>query len=127
MEALIDNLALKDKVSLPGFDENIPQRMARCDAFIMSSFSEGCSVALLEAMHYAPLVLSTPVGLAPELFPDWLQWDHDDPQTLSPLFDSYDALSERYADWASDVLPRFHMDACVQRHIDLYPRLASSV
>jgi len=120
LEALVDELGLQDRVSLPGFDEEIPQRMAQCDAFIMSSFSEGCSVALLEAMHYAPLVLSTPVGLAPELFPDWLLWDHDDPATLSPLFDTYDALRERYAEWASDVLPRFHMDRCVDQHAVLY-------
>lgn len=122
LEALVQQLGLQDKVKLPGFDEHIPQRMAACDAFIMSSFSEGCSVALLEAMHYAPLVLSTPVGLAPELFPDWLQWDHDDPATLAALFEDVDALKQRYANWSGDILPKFHMDACVDQHIGLYKR-----
>lgn len=127
LEAVVQQLGLADKVTLPGFDEHIPQRMALCDAFIMSSFSEGCSVALLEAMHYAPLVLSTPVGLAPELFPDYLMWDHDDPATLAPIFNDYDALRQRYADWSADVLPRFHMDACVRQHTELYQTLVGNV
>ncbi len=123
LEALVETLGLQDKVKLPGFADNIPQRMAGCDVFVMSSFSEGCSVALLEAMHYAPLVLSTPVGLAPELFPGWLLWDHDDPSTLAPVFNDYDTLRGRYADWARGVLPGFHMDACVRKHVDLYQQL----
>jgi glycosyltransferase involved in cell wall biosynthesis len=125
LEAVVQQLGLQDKVTLPGFDNNIPARMAACDAFLMSSFSEGCSVALLEAMHYAPLVLSTPVGLAPELFPDWLLWDHDKPTSLAPLFDEYDALRQRYAEWSADILPRFHMDACVAKHVELYQRLTT--
>ncbi|MBX2850573.1 MAG: glycosyltransferase [Phycisphaeraceae bacterium] len=123
LEAVVQQLGLQDKVTLPGFDDNIPARMAACDAFLMSSFSEGCSVALLEAMHYAPLVLSTPVGLAPELFPDWLLWDHDKPASLAPLFNAYDALRQRYADWSAGILPQFHMDACVEKHVDLYQDL----
>ena len=126
LEALAKKLNLQDKVMLPGFDNDIPKRMAACDVFIMSSFSEGCSVALLEAMHYAPLVLSTPVGLAPELFPDWLLWDHDDPNSLTPLFSGYDALRQRYADWSADILSRFHMDACVEKHVALYQQLKRS-
>lgn len=123
IEAVVNRLQLQHKVTLPGFDNNIPARMAACDAFIMSSFSEGCSVALLEAMHYAPLVLSTPVGLAPELFPDWLLWDHDEPKSLAPLFNDYDALRVRYADWSANILPQFHMDMCVAKHTDLYQSL----
>ena len=123
LEAVVQQLGLQDKVTLPGFDDNIPARMAACDAFIMSSFSEGCSVALLEAMHYAPLVLSTPVGLAPELFPDWLLWDHDRPASLAPLFSDYEALRDRYAEWSADILPNFHMDACVVKHFELYQSL----
>lgn len=126
LETLVQQLGLQNKIALPGFDEHIPQRMAACDAFIMSSFSEGCSVALLEAMHYAPLVLSTPVGLAPELFPDWLTWDHDEPTTLAPLFENYDTLKQRYTDWSTDILPKFHMDACVDEHIHMYQTLLGS-
>jgi len=123
LQAVVAELGLQDRVSLPGFASDIPARMANCDAFIMSSFSEGCSVALLEAMYYAPLVLSTPVGLAPELFPDWLLWDHDDPATLAGLFTDYDKLREQYAQWAQGVLPSFHMDACVRGHVELYNKL----
>ncbi|MEO0475475.1 MAG: glycosyltransferase [Planctomycetota bacterium] len=120
LEALIHELKLEDKVTLPGFDPDIPKRMSACDAFIMSSYSEGCSVALLEAMHYAPLVLSTSVGLAPELFPDWLLWDHDQPASLAKLFDGYETLREQYAEWSAGVLPPFHLDTCVQAHASLY-------
>lgn len=123
LEALILQLGLQDKVKLPGFADDIPERMARCDAFLMSSYSEGCSVALLEAMHYAPLVMSTPVGLAPELFPDWLIWDHNDPATLGRLFNDYDEMQQQSAGWSNGILPGFHMEACVNKHVDLYNKL----
>lgn len=123
LETLIAKLGLRDKVKLPGFSDQAPQLMAGCDVFILSSHSEGCSVALLEAMHYAPLVLSTPVGLAPELFPGWLMWDADDPATLGPVFDDYRSLVEQYAGWSAGTLRRFHLDETVHKHVAYYQRV----
>ncbi len=127
LESLIAKLGVQDKVRLPGFSDQAPALMAACDVFVMSSHSEGCSVALLEAMHYAPLVLSTPVGLAPELFPDWLMWNADDPETLRPVFHNYNDLAERYARWSADTLANFHLDQTVTKTLACYRRVLAGV
>ena len=126
LEAIVQALGVTDRVFLPGFSNNVPEAMAGCDAFIISSHSEGCSVALLEAMAYAPLAISTPVGLAPELFPDWLVWDAGDAATLKPVFDDYDALAERYATWIEQTLPRFYLSETTRQHVVYYRQLLQS-
>lgn len=123
LETLVQELGVTDRVFMPGFSNRVPEAMSACDAFIISSHSEGCSVALLEAMAYAPLAISTPVGLAPELFPDWLVWDAEDASTLNPLFEDYEALIERYAQWIAQALPRFYLSETTRQHVAYYRKL----
>jgi len=123
LEALAQSLGVADRVAMPGFSNSVPEAMSACDVFVISSYSEGCSVALLEAMAYAPLAVSTPVGLAPELFPDWLVWDAKDASTLDPLFEDYDTLAERYAAWIEQTLPRFYLSETTRQHVAYYRRM----
>ncbi|MFN3165691.1 MAG: glycosyltransferase [Phycisphaeraceae bacterium] len=120
LEALAQSLGVADRVAMPGFSNRVPEAMAGCDVFVISSHSEGCSVALLEAMAYAPLAISTPVGLAPELFPSWLVWDAQDPSTLDPFFGDYDALAQRYTAWIDQTLPRFYLSETTRQHVAYY-------
>lgn len=126
LEALSQSLGISDRVHLPGYCEDISEYMAACDAYIVSSHSEGCSVALLEAMHYAPLALSTNVGLAEELFPDWLTWDLYAPETLSKALEDYPALIKKYRNWVEPELPKFHMNNAVAQHIELYKSIIAA-
>ena len=50
IEKLIDDLQLRDKVLLPGFQENPFRYIARADVFVLSSFYEGFPNTLVEAM-----------------------------------------------------------------------------
>ncbi len=126
LESLIASLRLSDRVNLPGFHTDMPQAMAQCDAFVMSSHSEGCSVALLEAMHYAPLVISTPVGLAKELFPDWLLWNLNDSASLGAILGEYGERTRQFNAWVEPRLIDFHLDTTVQKHAALYEQLLAA-
>ena len=63
---------IQDKVSFPGYlvgNEKVENLLAS-DVFVFPSFSEGCPVALLEAMGAGLPVITTPVGGIPDIFID---------------------------------------------------------
>lgn len=68
-EALVARLGLGDRVCFRGYvaRENIPQHYADAEVFVLPSFNEGMSVALLEAMASGLALLVTPTGGTAEL------------------------------------------------------------
>ena len=59
LDALIPDLGLEDAVDRPGSVDNVFPYLARADAFVLSSISEGMPNALLEAMASGCPVIST--------------------------------------------------------------------
>lgn len=127
LQRMVQGLGFGGRVILPGFRNDIPEQMATCDLFVMASHSEGCSVALLEAMHYAPLAISTRVGLAAELFPDWLLWNPEVDGSLAAVVNQYEARAARFAEWVRPRLADFHLDATVRQHLACYRALLGFV
>ncbi|MGE5215319.1 MAG: glycosyltransferase family 4 protein, partial [Nitrospirota bacterium] len=68
-EAQVARLGLADRVSFLGYvpREKIAEHYAAAHVFVLPSYNEGMSVALLEAMASGLAVLVTPTGGAPEL------------------------------------------------------------
>lgn len=64
---LIERLRLADRVRLTGFREDARTLVQCMDLFVLSSFSEGTSMALLEAMAAGVPVTVTAVGGNPEV------------------------------------------------------------
>jgi len=67
IRALVERLGQQDAVRLAGFRQD-SRRLLQCmDLFVLSSFSEGTSMALLEAMAAEVPVVVTAVGGNPEI------------------------------------------------------------
>lgn len=64
------DLGLEDTVVFLGEREDVPELLSAWDAFALTSFSEGTSVTLLEAMSSSLPVVATRVGGNPELIED---------------------------------------------------------
>lgn len=67
LEQVIEELALNDAVTLAGYHANPHPLMAQFDAFLLTSFSEGTSMTLLEAMSLSLPCVVTAVGGNPEI------------------------------------------------------------
>lgn len=59
LEALIEQLGLKDRVHLPGWVREPNSTLQNMDLFVMSSYYEGSSNAMLEAMACGVAVIAT--------------------------------------------------------------------
>ncbi|MDA3077460.1 glycosyltransferase [Campylobacter sp. JMF_06 NA1] len=59
LQNLINELGLKDRVKLLGFDNNPYKYMSKCYAFVFVSLFEGFSNALIEALACGKLVISS--------------------------------------------------------------------
>lgn len=67
LSKLIKELKLEDKVFLCGFREDIETIMSCSDLVVISSHSEGFSLVMVEALFYAPMLISTRVSGAIEI------------------------------------------------------------
>ncbi|NNJ90756.1 MAG: glycosyltransferase [Gammaproteobacteria bacterium] len=77
LQKQIAELGLESRVSLLGYQGDIPPLMADSHVVIISSHSEGFSLVLVESFFYANVLLSTKVGGAEEVLPDALLFDHE--------------------------------------------------
>lgn len=62
LRALAVSLDMTERVHLPGRRDDVPAVLAAADAFVLSSRTEGFSVALLEAMRAGLPIVATDVG-----------------------------------------------------------------
>lgn len=70
LERLVIDLALENHVFLVGFKSNPYDFLLNADLYLLTSFTEGFSNSLLEAMYCGIPCLSTKVGAAEEFFID---------------------------------------------------------
>jgi glycosyltransferase involved in cell wall biosynthesis len=62
LENLVDELEIKDKVIFTGYNPNPQHYLAMMDIYLLSSFSEGTSMTLLEAMSLGKPCIVTDAG-----------------------------------------------------------------
>lgn len=67
IERLVEDLDLENHVTLPGYIPQPATWLAAMDVFLLSSFSEGTSMTLLEAMSLGKPCVVTDVGGNPEI------------------------------------------------------------
>jgi glycosyltransferase involved in cell wall biosynthesis len=70
LRARRESLGLVDKVSIAGFELDMPGALADLDIVVSTSLREGMQVAVLEAMAAGVLPIATAVGGAAELIAD---------------------------------------------------------
>lgn len=70
LEALIDELDIRESVSMLGRSEDMPSTYAALDVLVSSSRKEGLPIAILEAMASRLPVVATAVGAVPTVVQD---------------------------------------------------------
>ena len=121
LEKLIQTLGVEKRVTLLGFVENIPSLLASCNVLIIASKSEGFSYSLLEGMMYAPVVISTSVGIAQEILPPKLLFDIEELSTK--MLDAHTYYLDYKTITSSkkeQVIKEFSLESTTSKLIELY-------
>lgn len=104
LEALVQQLNISDKVIFEGFQSDIPALMNQSDLVVISSHSEGFSVVMVEAIFYAPILISTRVSGTTEILNETFIMDQSTMhQKIEDIFNHYriyqtqfDVLKQKY-------------------------------
>jgi glycosyltransferase involved in cell wall biosynthesis len=122
LEALLRETGLTGRVRLLGHREDVARLMARSHALVVSSRTEGFSLALVEGLMHCDVVVSTRVGIAPEILPDELLVRAED---MAEIHDRYDEFVERTARVRSVVGERFSLANTTAEYEKVYERAIS--
>ncbi len=127
LEQKIDEMGLSEKVTLAGFKENVCDYLYSCDMQVIASYSEGFSLAMIEGLFYAPVMISTPVSGATEILSDDLIVSQEElAKKIDDAIEQYDRyknITDRIKRvWA----PRLTMQACAEAYSDYFDIIVRS-
>jgi GalNAc-alpha-(1->4)-GalNAc-alpha-(1->3)-diNAcBac-PP-undecaprenol alpha-1,4-N-acetyl-D-galactosaminyltransferase len=129
LEALICELGIKDRVSLPGQVRDPSNILSKADIFVLASRYEGFPMALVEAMSCKLAVISTDCDSGPrEMIRDGVNGILVPPNDVNALASAMDRLMknrrerERFGARAVDVIDRFSVERVMGMWDDLLTR-----
>ncbi|HEU0303527.1 MAG TPA: glycosyltransferase family 4 protein [Gaiellaceae bacterium] len=133
LEALARELAVADRVLMPGRVGDIAAFYRRCDVVVHPARWEGFGLAMLEGMLAAKPVVAARAGSAPEIVADGMTGllvPPDDPHALAAAVTSMLADRQRAEMYGTIGLGRaraqFSVERMAQRTLAVYERAASS-
>lgn len=96
LQQQINALKLQDKVLLKGFSNHINDVLYSCDLQIIPSRFEPYGLVAIDAIYYAPLMISSHTGISEQILSEILKFDSN-PQALSAK------ITEVYSNYANFV------------------------
>lgn len=130
---LVRELDLEDRVRFLGFREDVGACLNACDAFVLSSKTEGMPLSVLEALASGLPIVATSVGGVPEVLgepPAGILVPPGDVAALGAALGrvaASESLRSRLSVRARARSETFTMDECVDRYAHLFRELAGPV
>lgn len=127
LEQLIVENGLSNRIHLAGYQRDVIPYIRSADLMVISSRYEGCPYVLIEALQHDLPVVSTRVGVMPELLPAQALCDVEDPSALastikSALNDS-GAFRAKFDAAFSDARTRLTLDSMIEKTLSVYQEL----
>ncbi len=133
LEAEIEARSLKNHVALAGVFDNVDELLAAADLFVLPSWEEGMSLALLEAMAAGLPVVACDIPGNRELVADGqtgLMVPARDPPRLAQAIErllNAPTLRDRLGEAAREAtVSRFSLAHMADQHLELFERLVAS-
>jgi glycosyltransferase involved in cell wall biosynthesis len=121
LQKQIAELELESRVSLLGYQSDVPKLMADSHVVIIASHSEGFSLVLVESFFYANVLLSTKVGGAEEVLSDALLFDHAQvSDKIKSVKDNYLHYKNLFADCKLKYSQRFTVENMADNYERFY-------
>lgn len=127
LEQLIVSNGLSDRVRLAGHQDGVLRYMRGADLMVISSRYEGCPYVLIEALQQDLPVVSTRVGVMPELLPTQALCDVEDPAALARAIKSAledpGAFRAQFQDAFNHARAQLTLESMVEKTLSVYHEL----
>ena len=127
LEALVEELGVKDDVLMPGYCSIVPALLRHSTALVMPSLTEGLPITLLEAMSLKTPVVASAVGEIPKVLGDGqggILLSDVGPATISKAIEKSVTdieLSNRKAEWGyGEVSKNYSSEAMARKYLAFY-------
>ena len=127
LESKIQQLNLSEKIQLLGHREDVNDLLQQADFLVISSRNEGGPYTLSEALLQHRPVISTNVGMVPEVLPESLVCTANDVTALHQLIEThvknFAALKQQSEDIYIFAEQQLTIDAMIQNTLQVYREL----
>ncbi len=124
LQKLIDHLGVENAISLDGFCDDVPNLMRRSDLVVISSHSEGFPKVMVEALFYANVLVSTPVGGVMEVIPPLFLAQHDQlGGKIQEIHENYSHYLEQFKRVKDDNAESFTLDKIILKYESFYQEI----
>jgi len=121
LENLIQKLGIENHVTLLGFKSNVQDYLNACHLQVISSTSEGFSLAMVEGIFYAPILLSTKVGVCVEILPDELLCDISDlTMRITNIYENQEEYLGYFNTIKQNYKEKLTIKVCAKEHLNVY-------
>lgn len=121
LEELISYYNLKEKVSLLGFKDDIPQYLINSHLQVISSLSEGLPLTLLEGIMNSSVIISTPVGgIVEVLNKNYLVDRGEFTKKITDIYQDYEFYCEDFKSKHNHLKQKFNFDDYSKNLIKYY-------
>jgi len=128
LQQLIDSLDLSEKVILTGYREDIPSLISASDVVIVSSHSEGFSRVVVETLFYGTMMVSTKVGLSPEVLPEALLVEQETiAEKLADVYRRQDFYRQMFDEVKQKYAGQFELKNNIAHYIEYYKEVLNEV
>ena len=109
------------RIELTGFRDDVPLLMKKSHLVVISSLSEGFGNILIEALFYAPCLISTPVGESAVILPELLLAEHGElGNRISQVHARYHEFVAAFEEVKEQHADNYLLPAITRRYVDFY-------
>lgn len=124
LTSLINSKPSEQNILLLGHQNNIAERISTAHAVIISSYSEGFSLVMIESLFYANLLLSTNVGSAEEILDKkYIIEERNIKNSIEKAINSYDSFQNDFQKMAQNIKQPFDIKNIAQQYINYYQQV----
>ena len=124
LTALAKQKLPSESFSFVGFRTDVPDLMKDAALVVSSSLSEGCPMAMIEALFYGNVFLSTPVGEAAELLPqEFICKRHALGRSITRIHSDYANFRAKFRAFAEKTTPLFSASTVADQYLEAYDRV----
>jgi len=125
-EKRIQELGVEDKVSLVGFQLNVHDYLYSADLQVISSISEGFSLAMVEGIFSAKNLISTKVSGCTELLPDELLYNIEDlTEKINDVYENQESYHKIFNEVKKKYKALLTIEQCAKEYVGVYSEIIS--